>query len=303
MDSPSSHQRTCVVTGANSGIGFATARELACHGHRVILVCRNAELGRRAQERIDEAAGTTRSALYVADLASQRAVRGLALELGRLGTIDALINNAGAIFSDRQLTEDGVEAHFATNYLSAFLLTRLLHAPLARVQGRVINLSSVLHKTSRIRLDDLHFSRRYYHLVLAYGQSKLANYHFALGLQQEFEKRGLAAQSLVAHPGLSHTNLQVHAHEQGGAGSSGGFWKWMAANTGMTADRGALPQLRAATDPTAKGGEMYAPRFVNNGPPVRRPILRPGRQKAIDILWDVSENLTGTSLDFDAATA
>jgi len=133
----------------------------------------------------------------------------------------------------------------------------------------------------------------------AYGRAKLANYHFALGLQQEFESRGLAAQSLVAHPGLSHTNLQAHTAAEGGAGSAGPFWAWMAAHTGMKADRGALPQLRAATDPKAKGGEFYGPRFVQAGPPVRLPVMRPGNDKAIATLWDVSERETGVTLDFE----
>jgi NAD(P)-dependent dehydrogenase (short-subunit alcohol dehydrogenase family) len=133
----------------------------------------------------------------------------------------------------------------------------------------------------------------------AYGRSKLANYHFALGLNQEFERRGLPAKSLVAHPGLSHTNLQVHTVEEGGTGWTGRFWKWMAAHTGMSAARGALPQVRAATDPAAEGGAMYAPRWINAGVPVRRPVLRPGREKAIETLWEVSRRETGTPLFSD----
>jgi NAD(P)-dependent dehydrogenase (short-subunit alcohol dehydrogenase family) len=135
----------------------------------------------------------------------------------------------------------------------------------------------------------------------AYGRAKLANFHFALGLQQQFEKWGPTVKSLVAHPGLSHTNLQVNTHQQGGAGRSAGFWKWMAAQMGMSSARGALSQLRAATDPAAKGGEFYGPLWGNNGPPVRKPILRRDIDEGIEKLWLVSERETGVTLDFAAA--
>ena len=127
----------------------------------------------------------------------------------------------------------------------------------------------------------------------AYGQSKLANYHFGLGLDRELRRAGRAAQSLIAHPGLSHTDLQVRTVREEGAGRSGPFWQWAAARTGMTPAQGAMPQLRAATDPAANGGELYGPRFVNNGPAVRLPVLRPGADEAIATLWAVSERETG----------
>ena len=134
----------------------------------------------------------------------------------------------------------------------------------------------------------------------AYGQSKLANYHFAIGLHRELKRRGLTAESLSAHPGLSHTNLQVRTSELGGAGRSGLFFERMAAMRGMDPEHGALPQLRAATDPEAKGGQLYAPRFINTGAAVRRPIFRRiGLKKSIQVLWRVSEQLTGESLRFD----
>lgn len=134
----------------------------------------------------------------------------------------------------------------------------------------------------------------------AYGQSKLANYHFAIGLHRELKRRGLAAESLSAHPGLSRTNLQIRTSELGGAGRSGPFFERLAAARGMDPEHGALPQLRAATDPRAKGGQLYAPRFITTGAAVRRPILRRiGLEKSIQILWRVSEQLTGESLRFD----
>ena len=130
----------------------------------------------------------------------------------------------------------------------------------------------------------------------AYGRSKLANYHFALGLQREFDKAGVKAMSLLAHPGLSHTDLQVNTVDQGAVGFSGTFFMKLAAWTGMEPEKGAMPQIRAATDPAAKGGDFFAPRFVNSGAAVKRPFLRPGADKAIASLWLVSERETGIAL-------
>jgi hypothetical protein len=125
----------------------------------------------------------------------------------------------------------------------------------------------------------------------------MANYHFGLGLQQQFARAGVAAQSLIAHPGLSNTDLQSRTVREGGAGWSGAFAEVMTKRSGMTPLEGARPQLRAATDPSAKGGELYAPRFGSNGPPVRRPILRRfDLQKQIDVLWRISERETGMVL-------
>ena len=136
----------------------------------------------------------------------------------------------------------------------------------------------------------------------AYAQAKIANYHFGLGLQQKFEKAGVPAASLIAHPGLSNTDLQSRTVREGGAGWSGAVAETMTARMGMTPMEGARPQLRAATDPAARGGELYAPRFGSNGPPVRRPILRRfDLQKQIDVLWEVSERETGVPLNVVAA--
>jgi NAD(P)-dependent dehydrogenase (short-subunit alcohol dehydrogenase family) len=140
--------------------------------------------------------------------------------------------------------------------------------------------------------------RRGYRAWGAYAQAKIANYHFGLGLQQKFEQAGVPAASLIAHPGLSNTDLQSRTVREGGAGWSGAFAEAMTARMGMTPLEGARPQLRAATDPKARGGELYAPRFGSNGPPVRRPILRKfDLQKQIDVLWEVSERETGIPLE------
>ena len=136
---------------------------------------------------------------------------------------------------------------------------------------------------------------------LAYGRSKLANFNFGIGLQQRLAAAGTSAASLIAHPGLTDSDLQATSAAESG-GTTQRLAHTLTKATGMTTERGALPQLRAATDPAARGGEFYAPRFVNSGPPVRRPILRRvGLERAIEHLWAVSEQQTGVPLDVAAA--
>lgn len=303
-DIPDLTGKVAVVTGANGGLGLESAKDLAGAGAHVVMAARTKEKAKAAYDEILSDHPDASLEIVRLDLGSLESVRAAAAEISeKHPRIDILINNAGIMAMPERRTEDGFEMQFGVNHLGHWVFTAgLLRSLLAAPSARVVTVTSTAHHFGRAVDPDNPNMEGNYGPWKAYGQSKLANYHFALGLQREFEKRGLAAQSLIAHPGLSHTNLQVHAHEQGGAGWNGPLWRWMAANTGMTADRGALPQLRAATDPSATGGEMYAPRYGNAGAPVRRPILRPGRQKAIDTLWAVSEKMTGTPLDFDAAT-
>ncbi len=189
------------------------------------------------------------------------------------------------------------------NHLGHFALTaHLLPALLRAEAARVVSVTSTAHHMGRaIDPDNPHLEGKYSPWG-AYGQSKLANFHFAIGLQRRFDSAGALAASLVAHPGLSDTDLQATSVKESGGGLSQRFFHSLAGSTGMTAAQGALPQLRAATDPAAKGGEFYAPRFVNNGAAVRRPILRViGLGTAIDRLWEVSERETRVELDVGAA--
>ncbi|HUC06669.1 MAG TPA: hypothetical protein VMR96_01150, partial [Solirubrobacterales bacterium] len=130
----------------------------------------------------------------------------------------------------------------------------------------------------------------------AYNQAKLANFHFGLGLHRLLSEAGRPAASLVTHPGLSNTELQAVSVEETGGGLSQRFFLALARNVGMSPAEGALSQLRAATDPKARSGEFYGPLFVTNGPPVRKPVLRPGNNRAIAKLWQVSERETGLEL-------
>jgi len=174
----------------------------------------------------------------------------------------------------------------------ALLMPALLAAPAARV---VTVTSTARHLGRRVDADDPHMHRGY-GPWRAYARSELANYHFGLGLQREFDRAGVDAMSLLAHPGLSRSNLQVHTVEQDGGGRSARFWAWLARTTGMEVEDGAVPQIRAATDPRARGGQLYGPRFANTGRAVRLPVLRPGAGAAIRTLWTVCERETGIAV-------
>ena len=295
--------KTAVVTGANGGLGLESVKALACAGAHVVMAARDQD---KAQGAFDEIVADYPDAsleIVELDLASQESTKVAAATIAAAHPqIDILINNAGLMALPERRTEDGYEMQFGVNHLGHWTFTAgLLPSLLAADGARVVTVTSTAHHAGKPVDPDNVTMEGSYSPWGSYGRAKLANYHFALGLQGEFSKRGIGAQSLVAHPGLSNTNLQVHTAEQGATGAVGEFWVRAAAWTGMSAEKGALPQLRAATDPSAKGGEMYAPRFVNSGPPERRPILRRGNDEAIETLWMVSERETGVSLNFESA--
>jgi NAD(P)-dependent dehydrogenase (short-subunit alcohol dehydrogenase family) len=294
--------RTAVVTGANGGLGLQTAKVLAASGADVVMAVRDQAKAAMAVEQIR--ADTTEASLELAelDLASQASITKAAEQiLGRHAAIDILVNNAGLMATPERATEDGYEMQFGVNHLGHWTFTALLMPALLAVPAaRVVTVTSTAHHFGRSVDPDNPHLRGNYDPWRAYAQSKLANYHFALGLQRAFERGGVPAQSLVAHPGLSHSDLQTTTVAAGGGGWMGPMWAWLARNTGMGIEAGAMPQIRAATDPLAKGGEFYGPRFVNFGPAVRLPLMRPGSDRAIRTLWKVSERETGVPLTITA---
>jgi NAD(P)-dependent dehydrogenase (short-subunit alcohol dehydrogenase family) len=302
-DIPDQTGRVAVVTGANSGLGYETARALAVHGAKVIMAARDQRKASEARERILAADRAAALAIVPLDLGSLQSVAGAAATITEAHErLDLLINNAGIMACPEGRTEDGFERQFGTNHLGHFALTRHLLPMMLRTPGaRVVTVTSTSRHIGRPVDPSRPLDTGTYDPWRAYGRSKLANLHFALGLHERLRAVGADAASLAAHPGLSNTDLQATSVETSGGGRSQRFFHLLARWTGMSPRGGALPQLRAATDPTARSGQLYTPRFVNNGPPVRRPLMgRSVDRRSTAGLWQVSERETG--LAFDIAT-
>jgi NAD(P)-dependent dehydrogenase (short-subunit alcohol dehydrogenase family) len=294
-DIPDQSGRVAVVTGANSGLGLVTARELARHGALVVLACRNMEKGRAAQAEVAAAASRPEPELELEelDLASLDSVRAFAERFGaKHDGLDLLINNAGVMATPRRHTADGFELHFGTNHLGHFALTNLL-LPLmeGREDARVVTLSSNAHKTvRRIAFDNLNGDRRYFRWA-AYGQSKLANLMFALELDRRLRASGSTVKSVAAHPGYAATNLQSAA----APAIDRLFMKAGNLVIAQSDEMGALPLLFAATQPGLESGMYVGP----DGPGEHRghpKIVQPNGtardEEAARRLWDVSADLT-----------
>jgi NAD(P)-dependent dehydrogenase (short-subunit alcohol dehydrogenase family) len=304
-DIPDQHGRTAVVTGANGGLGLETARQLAAKGAHVVMAVRNQQKATAAVDEIRASAPEAALELVALDLASQASVRAAAGQImAAHQSIDLLINNAGVMGIPEAKTADGFEMQFGVDHLGHWSLTALLLPALLRAPGaRIVTVTSTAHHMGRaVDRENPHLRGRY-RPWRAYGQAKLANFHFGLGLQRELEQAGVSAASLIAHPGMSNTDLQAVSVQQTGGGTSQRFFLFLAQRTGMSPADGALSQLRAATDPAARGGEFYGPRYVSSGPPVRKPVVRRlGMDKAIAALWQVSERETGVEMRVTAAT-
>ena len=285
--------RVAIVTGANSGLGYDTAAVLADKGAHVVLAVRNLDKGKEAVDRIKAASPNAVVTLQELDLSSLDSVGKAAEELRAAHPrIDLLINNAGVMYvPTRETTKDGFEMQFGTNHLGHFALTGLLLDRLTSVDGsRVETVSSVGHRIlARIHFDDPHLERKY-NRVEAYGQSKLANLMFTYELQRRLKARGLPTEALAAHPGFSDTELMRYLPD---------FipdFMWKIAT--QPADKGALPTLRAATDPTAHGGQYYGPDGigeVKGNPKVVASSAQSRDEELQRRLWSLSEELTGVT--------
>jgi NAD(P)-dependent dehydrogenase (short-subunit alcohol dehydrogenase family) len=290
---PDQSGRVAVVTGANSGLGLITARELARRGALVVLACRNMEKGRAAHAEVAAVALGSDPELEELDLASLESVRAFAERFkAKHDGLDLLINNAGVMAPPRQLTADGFELQLGTNHLGHFALTGLF-LPLmeGREDARVVTLSSNAHKTVRgIAFDNLNGDRRYFRWN-AYGQSKLANLLFALELDRRLRARDSTVKSLAAHPGYAATNLQSAAAPL----IDRLVMKVSNAVIAQSDEMGALPVLYAATEPGLQGGTYAGPdgRGEHRGHPK---VVKPNRaardEDTARRLWEVSADLT-----------
>ncbi len=289
-DVPGQRGRLAVVTGANTGLGFETARVLAARGASVVLAVRDIEKGKRAAARIAGTAPGANVMVQHLDLTSLDSIRAAAGELrAQHPRIDLLINNAGVMFTPKQTTRDGFELQFGTNHLGHFALTGLLLEQMLPVPGsRVVTVSSLAHRIrARINFDDLQ-SERSYSRVAAYSQSKLANLMFTYELQRRLPGAGSTI-AVAAHPGLAATELTRN---------SPAIAAVLARLISQKAAMGALPILRAATDPGVLGGQYYGPGGFSGarGYPKLAHSSRQSHDTAIQRrLWTVSEELTGVT--------
>lgn len=302
-DIPDQSGRVAVVTGANGGLGLETTLALAGKGAHVVMAARDQGKARVAEATVLERHPSATVEVVPLDLADLASVRSAAERiLAGHDRVDLLVNNAGLMAMPERHTADDFEMQFGVNHLGHFALTaQLLPALLRAPAARVVTVTSVARFDGRpVDPANPHLEGRY-RPWRAYGQAKLANYHFGLGLQRRFEEAGVGAASLIAHPGLSHTDLQHRTVREGGGGPIGRISEVFAARVGMPAHVGVRPQLRAATDPAARGGQFYGPLFGTFGPAVRRPVLRWfDMDRAIETLWRVSERETGITFDVAA---
>jgi hypothetical protein len=278
-DLPSFAGRTVIVTGANSGLGAVTARELARVGAQVILAVRNPGRGEAAAREM-----TGDVEVRQLDLQNLASVRQFAD--GVDSDIDVLVNNAGIMAVPHAVTSDGFETQIGTNHLGHFALTNLL---LSKVTDRVVTVSSMMHYMGYISLRDLNWTSRPYSAWLAYGQSKLANLLFTSELQRRLQAAGSKVRAVAAHPGYSHTNLQGHSGNRiGDALMSVGN------RLASDADFGARQTLFAISQDVA-GNSFIGPAFGMFGrtkPVGRSPLAK--RDGTAGALWELSERLTDT---------
>jgi NAD(P)-dependent dehydrogenase (short-subunit alcohol dehydrogenase family) len=298
---PDQRGRVAIVTGANSGLGLAAARELARHGARVVLACRDTDKGARARSAIEAQAPGAQlevAALDLGDLASVESFAESFRSSGEHERVDLLINNAGVMAPPRRETKDRFELQLGTNFLGHFALTaRLIGAMRGGPDARVVTVSSNAHKMGRINFEDLQGERRYFRWT-AYAQSKLADLSFALELDRRLRAAGSEIKSVGAHPGYAATNLQTAAPPAldrllGRIGN---------VLIAQSADMGALSLLYAATQPDVAGGAYVGPDGIGEfrgHPHLARPSSAARDQQVAERLWTVAEELTGVRFELD----
>jgi NAD(P)-dependent dehydrogenase (short-subunit alcohol dehydrogenase family) len=305
-DIPPLNGKTAVITGATGGLGYETALALAGAGAAVVLTGRNEAKGLLALQAIRSQFPNAKIAYENLDLANLASVADFSRRFAAThASLDLLVNNAGVMaLPKRQATSDGFEMQFGTNYLGHYALTAHLLPLLRRGhQPRVVNLSSLAHRSGAIDFDDLQGAKSY-NPFKAYCQSKLAMLMFALELQRRSNAAGWGLLSNAAHPGYALTDLI--ANGPGTRGLLGQLSKILQPFASQSAAEGALPTLFAATSPEAQPGGYYGPNWFYElkGPPVPAKIMPQAKDAGVAArLWDVSAALTGVSFDQVAVAA
>ncbi|MEV6104923.1 oxidoreductase [Streptomyces sp. NPDC051940] len=293
-DIPDQSGRTAVVTGANSGIGYATARELARHGARVVLACRSEARGTEARDLLLAEVPGAQAELRLLDLGDLKSVRAFADDLDA-ERVDLLVNNAGVMALPYGQTADGFETQFGVNHLGHFALTGLLLPRiLAAPDARVVSVSSGMHAVGQVDLNDLNSEHRY-RRWLAYGRSKTANLLFIHELARRLAAAGSPVIAAAAHPGYAATNLQSAGAKMEGRRGAERIFDLGNRLLAQSADAGALPTLFAATAPGVHPDAFIGPRWQGwRGAPAQSFRMRWTLDDAASRrLWEESERLTG----------
>lgn len=289
-DVPDQSGRVAIVTGANSGLGYQVALALARAGAEVVLACRNLVRAESARSSIRALAPDAEVSLLQLDLADLGSVAGFADSFSNQHErLDLLVNNAGLMALDESRSKEGFETQLGVNHLGHFALTgRLLPVILATPGARIASMSSMAHRGGQLALDDLMFDRRDYNRWHAYFQSKLANLLFTAELQRRLSEAATGVIAVAAHPGVARTDLGSEGH-----GISNRLTRMGLPLLRHTAASGALPMLRAATDPAVLGGQFYGPRWLMFGDPVlETPSAQARDEQCARDLWKASAELT-----------
>lgn len=300
-DIPDQSGKTAIVTGANTGIGFAIAEGLARKGARVLLACRDADKAQEAQERLAYGHERADTEFLPLDLANIASVREAAERASQKERIDILVNNAGVMMPPLSHAPGGSELQFAVNHLGHFAFTSLLLDKLAADGGaRTVSQSSLAHRGAEIDFDNLDAAKGYGRTKF-YGQSKLANLLFALELDRRLRAANSPVVSIACHPGIAQTELTRHL---GVVGNLFGSLVGLVLNS---SEQGALPALQSATDPDAKGGDYYGPyglREMSGRTSGRAIASKTARDSQLaQRLWEKSIELTGIDPGLEPAPA
>ena len=296
-DIPQQSGKTVVITGANSGIGYEAARQLAAKGAHVVMACRDQAKGRSALQAITAAQPSASVALMELDLADLGSIRRFAEAVrAACPALHVLCNNAGVMAIPHRTTADGFEMQFGTNHLGHFALTGLLlERLLATPSARVVTVSSNAHKWGAMHWDDLQWERSY-RKWRAYGQSKLANLLFTYELQRRLVAAGAGLISVACHPGYAATNLQAAGPRMQESSIGEAVVEFANRLLAQSAAMGALPTLYATTAPDIRGGDYIGPDRLGEqwGHPKKvRSNARSHDLEAQRRLWDISEHLVG----------
>lgn len=291
-DIPDLTGKVIIVTGANSGLGFETTKELSRKGAKVVMACRNPQKADIAMQKIKDDIPNADLDIILLDLASQKSVEDFANEfMLKYHRLDVLINNVGIMAAPYLETVDGFENHFATNYLGHFALTgRLFELLEATQDARIVSVSSLAYFFgNKINFDNLYYEhRKGYGRWRAYGRSKMEMLLFAYEMQRRLTRTSKSTISLAAHPGLAQTNIMP---AQANNAVSKQLLTWLSYILKPTI-YGAMPLIRAATDEEVKGGEYFGP-SKNRMPDVVESNKASHNLETAKQLWEISEKLTG----------